>query len=147
MNSADQISILNRLLAMLERSCPQYLRWAEPYVPAGRERALDTIKSIGEDQDSLAERVSQQILRLGGLLDTGEFPMEFTDTHDLGIDFLIDECVGYQQQDIAMLESLAATPQLSSAVQALVGDALALGKRHLEALKGLVAARGTSTPA
>ena len=107
----------------------------------------EAIKSIAEDQDSLAERVSQQVLRSGGLLDTGEFPMEFTDTHDLGIDFLIDECVGYQQQDIATLESLAATPQLPAAAQSLVGDALTLGKRHLEALKALVAGRGASATA
>ena len=61
---------------------------------------------------------STQIVDSGGLPDNGEFPMEFTDTHDLAIDYLMQEAIGYQRQDIADLEAVAATPNLSPAAAA-----------------------------
>ncbi len=36
MSSIDTIHVLNRVLEILERSFPQYLRYARPYIPPGR---------------------------------------------------------------------------------------------------------------
>ena len=56
MSSADTIDTLNRVIEILERSFPQYLRWARPYVPAGREKIMQTIETICTGQFALAEQ-------------------------------------------------------------------------------------------
>ena len=86
---ADVIHWLNRLLAIHCRSFPQYLRWSRPHVPAGRGEELETLEAIALDQDVMAERISRMIVDADALPRTGEFPMEFTDLHDLDIDYLI----------------------------------------------------------
>ena len=76
---------------------------------------LEALEQIVAEQDAFAERVFEAIDDLGGLPDTGEFPMEFTDTHDLSIDYMLREAVGYGKQDVAELEAAAATPNLAAA--------------------------------
>lgn len=137
MPSADTIDILNRVLVILERSFPQYLQWARPYIPAGREEVMETVGEIVTGQRSLAERVSQVIFESGAKPDTGEFPIEYTDTHDLSISFLIQEAIGYQQQDIVELQSCADSLNLAPAAQALAAEAVGMAKGHLESLEEL----------
>src|SRR5262245_48916676 len=103
MTSPDTTYVLNRVLAILRRSFPQYLKFGRPYIPAGRKNVMETIEEIVAGQDALAERVVHYIFESGSLPDYGKFPIEFTDTHDLEIDFLIEEALGYQRQDIADL--------------------------------------------
>lgn len=134
MAATDSIAALNRVLAVMLRSFPQYLRWSRPWVPAGHERELEALEQIVNEQEAFAERVFDAIDELGGLPDTGEFPMEFTDTHDLAIDYMLREAVGYARQDVAQLENVAATPNLAPVAELLTREALRLSKRHLETL-------------
>jgi hypothetical protein len=135
--SADAVDVLNRVLAILRRSFVQYVRYARPYMPPGREQALETFHKIADEQDALAERVNHEIVKSGGWPDSGDFAMEFTDTHDLGIDYVIREAIGYQKQDVAALGQLANAPNPGRAAKALVDEALGLAKAHLEALERL----------
>jgi hypothetical protein len=137
MSSLDTIDTLNRVLEILERSFPQYLRWARPYIPAGRANIMPTIETIVAGQDTLAERVSQHVFESGGLADHGDFPIEFTDTHDLDIDFLITEATDCLKQDISDLEDCVDTLRLSPAAQSLASEALGMTKGHLELLEKL----------
>jgi hypothetical protein len=145
MPSSDTIDVLNRVLAILERSFPQYLQYARPYIPAGRQDVVETIAEIVACQKSLADRVSRMIVDSGALPDTGKFPIEFTDTHDLSIDYLIDEAIGYQKQDIAGLTECADALNLSPAAQALAAEALGMAKGHLESLEELRTDPGAAT--
>lgn len=145
MPSPDTIDVLSRVLAILERSFPQYLRYARPYIPFGHEGVWETIEEIVAGEDALAERVSQMIFESGGLPEPGKFPIEFTDTHDLGIDYLIQEAIGYQKQDIANLKECADSLNLSPAAGALAAEALGMAKGHLESLEELAAKPGEST--
>jgi hypothetical protein len=152
MSSPETIDTLNRVLAILERSFPQYLRWARPYIPQGRENVMGTIETIVAGQDALAERVAQQVFESGGLPDHGDFPIEFTDTHDLAIDFLVDEATRCVKQDIAELQHCADALRLSPAAQSLAQEALGMTKGHLELLEKLPIApardtKFTATPA
>jgi hypothetical protein len=152
MSSVDTIDTLNRVLEILERSFPQYLRWARPYIPAGRTNIMETIETIVAGQDTLAERVSQHVFESGGLPDHGDFPIEFTDTHDLDIDFLIAEAIDCLKQDIGELDGCVDTLRLSPAAQSLASEALGMTKGHLELLEKLQIAPGhdtkvTATPA
>lgn len=145
MPSPDTLDVLNRVLAILQRSFPQYLRYARPYIPAGRENVMRTIDEIVAGQDALAERVSQTVFDSGGLPDPGRFPIEFTDTHDLGIDFLVQEAIDCQKQDIADLEQCVDALRLAPAAQSLASEALGMAKGHLESLEELGAKPGSST--
>ena len=145
MASTDTIDTLNRVLEILERSFPQYMRWARPYIPAGRENVMQRIDAIVAGQDLLAERVAQQVFESGGLPDHGDFPIEFTDTHDLDIDYLIDEAIDCLKQDVADLEGCVEALRLSPAAQSLASEALGLTKGHLEMLEKLPIDKNAST--
>src|SRR6185436_14273006 len=135
MPSSDTITVLNRVLEILERSFPQYLRWARPYIPPGRENIMQTIAEIVAGQDALAERVSQHIFESSGLPDHGDFPIEFTDTHDLAIDFLLQEAIDCTKQSIGDLEQSVDSLRLAPAAQSLASEALGMTKGHLELLQ------------
>jgi len=145
MPSADTIDDLNRVLAILERSFPQYLQYARPYVQAGREDVMETIAEIVVGQKALADRVCEMIDESGALPDTGKFPIEYTDTHDLSIDFLVDEAIGYQKQDIAQLAECTEALNLSPAAQSLAAEAVGMAKGHLESLEELQVAPASAT--
>jgi hypothetical protein len=137
MPSSDTIQTLNRVLELLQRSFPQYLRYARPYIPPGRQKVMETIEEITKCQDSLAARLIQYIIESGGTPDPGKFAIEFTDTHDLEIDFLVSETIGYQKEDITSLESCAEQLRLAPAAQSFASEALGMAKGHLELLEEL----------
>ncbi|MBX3434940.1 MAG: hypothetical protein KF847_16610 [Pirellulales bacterium] len=131
------VNLLNRLLAIQLKSFPQYLRWSRPYVPHGREEVLETLVAVATDQDSIARRVSNMVNDAGYLPRQGEFPMEFTDMHDLGIDFLINAAIAYHEQDVAAIAALVERLQTAPAGKAIAEEALGMAKGHLETLREL----------
>jgi hypothetical protein len=137
MASPDTIDVLNRVLAILERSFPQYLQYARPYIPPGRENVPKALSEIAACQDSLAARVSEMIFESGSLPEKAKFPIEFTDTHDLSIDYLIEEAIGYQKQDIAGLNECVESLNLAPSAQALALEALGMAKGHRKRLEEL----------
>jgi hypothetical protein len=145
MPSTDSIEILNRVLVLVTRSFPQYLRYARPYIPPGREDVLETIHEIVAAQDRMAERIGRYISDSGGLPDAGRFPIEFTDTHDLAIDFLILEAIGYEKEDVADLQQCVDALRLSPAAQSLAAEALGMTKGHLQSLEELHVRGNSST--
>jgi hypothetical protein len=147
MSSPETIDVLNRVLAILERSFTQYMRYARPYIPPGRERMSEALDDIVKGQDALAGRVTQTIHEAGGLPENGKFPIEYTDTHDLSIDFLIDEAVDCQKQDVAELAECVESLRLAPAAQSLASEALGMAKGNLELLESLRANPASSTVA
>jgi hypothetical protein len=145
MPSPDTINVLNRVLEILERSFPQYLRYARPYIPPGRENIMQTIEQIVAGQDALADRVSQHIFESSGLPDHGDFPIEFTDTHDLAIDFLLQEAIDCTKQSVGDLEQSVDSLRLAPAAQSLASEALGLTKGHLELLQKQASGGAAST--
>lgn len=146
----DPIHLLNRVLAVLCRSFPQYMRYARPYVPPERREQLEVIEAIALDEDVMAERISTMIIDADGLPRTGEFPMQFTDLHDLDLDYLLRAAVRYQEQDVATIQGLVERLQTAPAAKALAEEALGLAKGHLDSLyevtKTLGAPAAPATP-
>jgi bacterioferritin (cytochrome b1) len=138
MPPADTIHILNRVLAVLFRSFPQYIRYSRPYIPPSRRQVLEAFEDIAEGQSMLAERISQLVFDLGGLAQTGAFPMEFTDTHDLSVDHLLREVIRYQREDIATLQQCRDELTTGTNARALVEEAVGMEKGHLESLEELL---------
>jgi len=135
--TAETLDNLNRLLALLRRSFPQYLRYSRPYVPPGASGGMETFESIAADQEALADRVSRMVYDGGALPNTGEFPIEFTDMHDLAIDFLIKASVFYQEQDVQSISQLVDALQTAPAAKSIAEEALGLAKGHLDSLREL----------
>ena len=129
-------------MVTLGRSFPQYLRYARPYIPPGHERIAETFEEITSDQNELIDRISQQIYDSGELPDSGKFPTEFTNSHDLSIDYLARESIHLVEQDVARLTNCAESLHLAPAAKTLAEEAVGMTQGHLESLKEL--ARGVS---
>jgi hypothetical protein len=127
---------LNRLLTILYRSLPMYLTFASPWTHRGDEKALATLRHIVEDQKQLAARVAQQVLNIGPT-EIGEYPIEFLDTHDLSLDYLLKLLVGYQKRDVAAIELCVADLAGDRPAAALAEEALGSARGHLESLEEL----------
>jgi bacterioferritin (cytochrome b1) len=145
MPSPTPVDLLNQVLAMLRKSFPQYARFSRPYIPPGHEQAWRMIKDIATAEESLAHQVSDEILSMGGLTHAGDFPIDFTDTHDLGIDYMVAEAMGYQRQDIAKLETIIEGLKSTPSAHAAVEEILSVARRHLKTLEDLHAKPGSST--
>lgn len=134
MSKSSVTTLLTRLLAVVGRSFPQYLRYSRPHVPSGSDDLMETLFSIAEDQDVLTERIGQMLIDARAPLRTGEFPMDYTDAHDLNVDFLVRLAVDYQRQDIDTIAEIAEQLQEAPAAKALAEEALGLAKGHLDSL-------------
>jgi len=134
---ADTIYWLNRLLAIHCKSFPQYLRWSRPHVPPGRGEELAALEAVAMDQDVMGDRISRMIVDGDALPRTGEFPMEFTDLHDLDIDYLLRLTVRYQQQDVKAIQELVDRLQTAPAARSIAEESLGMAKGHLDTLREL----------
>lgn len=133
------IELLNELLQIEYRSFPMYLTDASPWTHRGDESATETLHNIVADQKMMAQRIGEFILDAGGRIETGEYPMEFTDTHFLSLDFLLKELLRYQRQDVAAVERLVSQLGDARAARELAEETLGMERAHLEAIEALVA--------
>jgi hypothetical protein len=134
MRTRDRAATLNRLLQIHYRSLPMYLASAKPWVPRGQEKAAETLELVVADQKRTIEKITQALLDLGADIRVGEFPMVFTDMHDLSVDYVLKELVEAQRQDIAAIEVCVA----DLAGDPLAQEALGAAKGHLESLEEAV---------
>ena len=137
MAQSDPLAILNRLQAMHVRSLPMYLASAPPWSPDPNSAELTALRHIAEDQQLMADRISSVILEHGGTVAASEFPMEFTDLHDLSIDFLIPQVRRRQEEEIDYLRSSIERLQDAPAPRAIAEEALGAAIAHLDTLKEL----------
>jgi hypothetical protein len=130
--------LLNRLLATVGRSFPQYLQYSRPYIPAGRDNLMETIDSIVTDQNQMVARISQLLTDAQTPPRFGEFPMEYTDLHDLDISFLVRTALQYQRQDLDSISAIVEGLQLAPAAQSLAEEVLGMTRGHLDSLSELL---------
>lgn len=131
------IDVLNRLLTLLHRSLPMYLNEASPWTRPGGEPAEEVLRHIVADQQRDCGRLADVILERHGRLETGEFPMEFTDLHFLSYDFLVKELIEYQRQDIEAIERCVAWLGGDAQARQLAQEILGSARAHLESLEEL----------
>ena len=91
-----------------------------------------------EDQQRLAGRVADMVLDFGERIEMGEFPMEFTGKNFLSLDFVLQELIRYQHQDIDAMERVAQQLVDVPAARMLTEEAIGMAKAHLETLDDLV---------
>ena len=130
--------LLNPLLAIVSRSFPQYIQYAKPYIPPGRREVGEAIAAIITDQEGIARRICQVLIDADQVPHRGDFPMQFTDKHDLSMDYLLDIACDHQRQDIASIDQLVGQLQRAPAAKALAEETLGMAKGHLQSLRELV---------
>lgn len=135
MPQVDAIAALHELLALTQRSFPQYLRHARPYRHGDDEEVLTTLDEIVADQDLLVEKIIGQLERSGHIPPSAEFPMEFTGLHDLALDYLLDRAIDYQKRDLAALELLSESLACHQTIRSLVDEATGMARGHLQSLE------------
>jgi hypothetical protein len=125
----------NRLLAIHCRSFAQYLAFAKPYAPEASQKKLDLFEQIVADQSQIADRIVAFLVDAEVPPETGKFPMEFTDVHDLSIDYLLKEALRHQRRDVADIGACVEALKASPAARALAEEALGMAKAHLHLLE------------
>lgn len=133
----DLIEYLNRLLEIEYRSLAIYLGDASPWFSEADAKAVETLKNITADQQAMSRRIAELILDLGGRIEPGEYPTQFTDTHFLSFDYLLKELIYYQRQDIADIEQIVASLAGHREARELAEETLGAERAHFEALEAL----------
>lgn len=139
MNAPTTNDLLNRVLVLHERSLPVYVSYALADHIDATPKFAAVIRQMVDDQKRAVDRIATLILDNGGLVDRGEFPMNFTGYNDLSTKFLLHKIIERQEKTIAMIEKidreLATAPYAQAAVRETLGEA----KGHLENLQELAA--------
>jgi hypothetical protein len=138
MQTVNSNAALVRLLDILHRSLPMYLSDAVPWTHPGDERAKKVLSHIVNDYRMYCGRIVNLLLERRQLLDFGDYPMGFTDTHDLSLDYLIGEMIYYQKQDIAAIDQCVADLKFDTAARTLAEETLGNARGHLESLQELL---------
>lgn len=131
---------LNRLLTIVYRAFPMYLIDACPWIHDGDARAKQLLDHIVEDYRMYSQRISNLLMQRRALSGYGDFPMAFTDTHDLSLDYLLSELAYYQKQDLAAIGQCVADLAGDPEGRALAEEVLGNARGHLESLEELLAA-------
>jgi hypothetical protein len=138
MKQSDPNIVLNRLLVIIYRSLPLYLADAVPWMHAGDEKAKHVLNHIVADYRMYSGRITELLLSRRQRVSFGEYPMAFTDTHDLSLDYLINELIDYQKQDAAAIEKYVADLKTDPPARMLAEEVLGNVRGHLQSLEELL---------
>ena len=117
----------------------QYVREAFPWATAGKEDTVAQVLRFATREKEAVARIAQWLLRRHrGLPPTPSFPMEFTDSNFVSIDYLLPRLLDAQRESVAALEAdLARLTDVPA--RELVQQLLTLKREHLQALETLTA--------
>ncbi|MCP4192940.1 MAG: hypothetical protein GY768_20185 [Planctomycetaceae bacterium] len=134
MGDSTTIDVLNRLLALHSHSLPMYLVNAPPWVAEEQLDAATALRHVGEDQQLMSDRIGKLIVEYGEVPQMSEFPMVFTDMHDLSLDYILTEVKRRQQYEIEQIQACIGQLQEAPVAKAIAEEALGAAKAHLENL-------------
>ena len=105
---------------------------------------MQTLSDVAASHEAMARRITQMLVDADALPLPGEYPMEYTDSHDLDVDYLLRLPAAYQRQDIDAIESIVESLRLAPAARALAEEALGMARGHLETLTAPTSAHAAS---
>ncbi len=130
-------ALLNQLFEILHRSLSTYLADACPWTHTGDERATKALADIVADQKAMSGRIAELIDSRGDRVESGHFPMEYTDLNLLSLDYLIRELIACQKCDLADIESIVTALGGDREARELAEEVLGAERAHLESLEEL----------
>ena len=140
MPSLQNIDVLNRLLATLRCSLPEYLQGSRYWTHRGDERAEAIVRHLVDDQRSYMGRLAELILGRHGQIEPSIFPMEFTDLNLLSLDYLLEELIEHQRANIEAIEACRDELAADRPARELAEEILGNSRGHLENLESVVKA-------
>ncbi len=137
MIAPQDLQALNRLLQLEYRSLPVYLEYADPWHRHEDQEAVEALRHAAQDHQETARRLAEFIYEHDGAVDPGEFPMEFTDLHDLDMEYLLPLVVEAERRTIAEMEQLVQGIQ-SPEAKTLAEEVLGAERAHLDRFEALL---------
>lgn len=132
--------VLTRLLHREQYSLANYLLYARPWVPPGREYAWEEVRRIAEAQLANAVRIGRLLIQRHGYADTKFFPVAFTRHNDLSLDYHVPRLVEYQQSLLPDVECALGELGRDEEARRMVQTVLDGERKHLDALLALARA-------
>ena len=130
-------AVLNRLLRILSRSLPMYLREAKPWTTEQEQpiqAALADSPPINRPWPIASPGRSS---RRGGQPEPGPFPTAFASVNDVDLAFVLQRVIDLGHRDLAALERCVAdlgdVPELRALAEEILGNA----QGHLDILQDL----------
>lgn len=137
-DASTSIADLTRLLQMHATSLPTYLANAHPWIGIGQRQSEDCLNQISRDHQYMAGKILQRILDLGGSPgQTSGFPMEFTDLHDLSLDYILKEVLRHQQALESITNECVTKLASQPESQSIAYEAAGMARGHRELLQEL----------
>lgn len=118
-----------------------YLVSAPPHRQLGDERSWETLQHIIDDQKLMIDKIADHVESLDGTPNQGEFPMEFTSMHDLSMEFIMQQTLTRQKNEVALIERISASLEPGTQAQALSQESLGAAKAHVQSLEECLAIR------
>ena len=138
MDNVQTSQVVNQLLSLHARSLPVYLSDAAPFTTAKFAHAKDIVEMIAADQMMTVDKLADYKMERNEAVLLGQFPIEFTGYHDLSIDFLLDELVRRQKQDMETIGRICDELKSQPEILPLAQETLGAAKGHLESLEELL---------
>ncbi len=139
MTDLNLIDTLNRLLVLEFRSFAMYLNDADPWSAEDSDNsATEVLTGIQQLRAEYSQRLAELIQQEGGTVDSGDYPMNFTDSHDLSLIYLLGELQKAQHEILAEIELLIQALAKHPAAKALAEEILGSERAHQEMLDRLM---------
>lgn len=139
MADENMIALLGQLFVHHYRSLPMFLTEASPWTHRGDENATLVVMDIVADQKLMCARLASEIQKRGGVVDSGEYPMDFLDLHFLSLDFLLLQILEFQREEVDWIGRYAERLDGDPTAYAIAKEALGAARGHLESLEELTA--------
>lgn len=137
MPAETSLDVLNRLLRIVYRSLPMYLANTSPWTSRRDGQAEAVLARLVADSKHYAQKLADAILDRNGILETGSFPIEYADVHDLSLDYMVGELIESQHRNIAAIGRCVTALGRDRAARALAEEVLGNARGHLESLEEL----------
>lgn len=137
MSAASNAQILDQLLQAEYRSFPRFLGEVRLHARADEQSAVEALQAIAVQQGEAAGRIAALLDRRGCPWQTGCYSIEYTDTHLLALDGLLQELAERQQAHIAFVERCVQALRGDREGRELAEEILGAERAHLESILAL----------
>ncbi|MBL9092928.1 MAG: hypothetical protein JNL96_17035 [Planctomycetaceae bacterium] len=138
---AGTVAKLNELLAIHYRSFPMYLSDAGVWRDDSTfdDELARAVRTLVADYRVTCGKLATAILDRNGSIDPSWYPMEFTDTNFLSLEYLLGEIIERHRADLASMQRIVVALGAEPDAKTLAQEAVGAAKAHLETLEGLAA--------
>ncbi|PHS07516.1 MAG: hypothetical protein COA78_13460 [Blastopirellula sp.] len=129
------IRTLSHLAALHHHSLPMYLSYTRPWTRPGTEGKLDVLQHMITDHQYAVEKIVHVLEETDTTIGLGEFPMEYTDLHDLSLAYLFGLLIETQNKLITEIEAGITQLENDTIAKEVAQECLGMAKGHVENLE------------